>query len=186
MSDPVSPGSIFALTNHELYIVTAAHDGVENGQIATWIMPSTLVKDRPRIVAVFSPQNRTHDLIEASGRFVLNMLADDQYELVPLFGLASGRDFDKFDGMTLGRTSSGLPVIPGACGWAECLIVASNDAGDRRVYIADIVEQHVLSDKTPLRKNDAFRKLPMDIRLLLEQKHSRDGERDSLLIRRFG
>jgi flavin reductase (DIM6/NTAB) family NADH-FMN oxidoreductase RutF len=185
MSDPAYPGSILSLTNHELYIVTAAHDGKENGQIATWIMPSTLVKNRPRIVAVFSPQNLTHRLIEASGRFVLNMLADDQHGLVPLFGLVSGRDFDKFDSLALERTASGLPVIPDTCGWAECVIVAANDGGDRKVYIAEIVEQRINPHKTPLRKNDAFAKLPVDIRHLLEEKHTRDGERDSGLIHRF-
>jgi flavin reductase (DIM6/NTAB) family NADH-FMN oxidoreductase RutF len=185
VSDSTYPGSILSLTNHELYIVTAAHEGVENGQIATWIMPSTLVRERPRIVAVFSPQNLTHRLIEASGRFVLNMLAVEQINLVPLFGLVSGRDFDKFDGMIIERTASGLPVIPDTCGWAECVIVASNDGGDRKVYIADVVEQKVRSDKLPLRKNEAFALLPADLRHLLEEKHTRDGERDVGLIRSF-
>jgi flavin reductase (DIM6/NTAB) family NADH-FMN oxidoreductase RutF len=185
VSDPAYPGSIFSLTNHELYIVTARHDGRENGQIATWIMPATLVPERPRIVAVLSPNNFTHTLIHSAGRFVLNMLADGQHDLVPLFGLVSGKDFDKFDGMELQRTASGLPVLPGTCGWAECVVVSSSDGGDRMVYIADIVEQNVVPGKTPLRKNEAFARIPEDLRQLLEEKHRRDGTRDSGLIRDF-
>lgn len=185
MSTSTFSGSIFSLTNHEMYVVTASHQDSENGQIATWIMPATLVPDKPRIVAILSPQNYTHSLIQASRRFVLNLLAEDQYDLVPLFGLVSGKDIDKFDSMDLKRTSSGIPIIPDTCGWAECVILAESDSGDRRVYIADVVGQEVFPGKQPLHKNEAFAKLSPEIRKLLENKHIMDGERDSQLIRRF-
>jgi flavin reductase (DIM6/NTAB) family NADH-FMN oxidoreductase RutF len=184
VSDPAYPGSIFSLTNHELYIVTAAHDGAENGQIATWIMPATLARDLPRVAAILSQQNHTHALIASSGRFLLNMLADNQVDLVPMFGLVSGRDFDKFDELLVERTASGLPIIPGTCGWAECVIVSSHDLGDRVLHIADVVDQRVTPERSPLRKDDAFARLPADFRHLLEEKHVRDGDRDSGLIRR--
>jgi flavin reductase (DIM6/NTAB) family NADH-FMN oxidoreductase RutF len=60
------PGSIFSLTDHEIYVVTARHEGRDSGQIATWIVPATLVPDRPRIAVIISPQNFTHGLIAAS------------------------------------------------------------------------------------------------------------------------
>ena len=172
------------MTNHEIYVVTARHEDRENGQIATWIMPATLVPDSPRIVAILSQKNFTHSLIRHSGRFALNMLAEGQHDLVPLFGLVSGLEIDKFDGMELHRTSGGLPIIPGTCGWAECTVIASHDGGDRMIYIADIVEQNLVSSRKPLRKQDAFDALPADIRLLLEEKHRLDGQRDSGLIKR--
>ena len=183
MTDPAYPGSILSLTNHEIYIVTASHEGRENGQIATWVLPATLVPEKPRVVIILSPRNYTHSLIEASGRFVLNLLAEDQHDLVPLFGLASGREIDKFDGVALGRTARGLPLIPDTCGWMECVTVASLDGGDRRVYVAEIVEQSITPGRVPLRKNVAFSRLPADVRHLLEEKHRNDGRRDSGLIR---
>ncbi len=188
MSDtfvPSNPSSIFSMTDHELYVVTARDGARENGQIATWIMPATLVPDAPRVVAVLSPMNMTHELIARSGRFVLNMLSVDQSEFVPLFGLVSGREIDKLHDMLLDRTSSGLPVLPGTCGWAECVIAASIDAGDRMVYVADIVEQQAYPGMRPLRKREAFARQSEDIRALLERKHTLDGERDRALIKRL-
>jgi flavin reductase (DIM6/NTAB) family NADH-FMN oxidoreductase RutF len=186
MGEQPYPGSIFSLTNHEMFVVTARHQLRENGQIATWIVPATLVPDTPRIVAVLSPRNFTHTLIENSGRFVVNMLADEQSDLVPLFGLVSGNEIDKFDGLDIRRTSSGLPVLPDTCGWAECVIITMIDSGDRRIYLADIVEQHLHPGKTPLRKTEAFSHQPPDIRHLLKEKHRLDGIRDTLLQKKFG
>lgn len=179
------PGSLFSLTNHEIYVITARHDGRDNGQVATWIMPATLVPDRARVVAVISPQNFTHDLIAASGRFAINLLSDAQADLLPRFGLRSGRDTDKFDGLSFGRTSTGIAVLDGVCGWAECRIVASIDSGDRRIYLADVIEQEIARGRTPLRKQEAFAAQPGDIRAALEKKHRVDGERDRALMTVF-
>jgi flavin reductase (DIM6/NTAB) family NADH-FMN oxidoreductase RutF len=186
MSEQSYPGSIFSLTDHEIFVVTAHHDGRDAGQIATWIMPATLVPDALRVVAVISPQNFTHTLIEADGRFALNMLAEDQYPLLPLFGLQSGRDVDKFAGIDVDRSPSGLPLLRDTCGWAECRILESIDAGDRRIYYAEVTAGHTGPANVPLRKQMAFAMQPVDIRLALEQKHRTDGLRDRELLRRYG
>lgn len=184
-TDHAYPGSIFSLTDHEMYVVTARHAGRDSGQIATWIMPATLVPDRPRILAVISPRNFTHDLIAASGRFMLNMLADTQHDLVPLFGLHSTRDIDKFDGMEIRRSGSGIPILPDSCGWAECRIVSAMDLGDRIVYAADVEAQEIHPGRRPLRKREAFARQTEDILRLLEEKHRIDGARDRAFITRF-
>lgn len=179
------PGSIFSLTNHELFVVTAAHEERDNGQIATWIVPATLVPSRQRVVAVLSRMNFTHELISASGRFAINLLATGQEALVPLFGLYSGRDRDKFENIERYRTSRGLPVLMDTCGWAECVVRESIDAGDRMIYLADIEEQLLRFGKQPLRKYDAFALLPDEIRLQLEEKHRLDAVRDIPLQKRY-
>ncbi len=181
--EPAYPGSIFSLTNHEIHVVSARAGDRENGQIATWIMPATLVEGHPRIVAILSPQNFTHSLIAASGMFALSLLRADQHELVPLFGLVSGRDIDKFDGLALARTPAGLPVLADSCGWAECKIVTAIDAGDRMLYLADVTAQQVFASPVPLRKRAAFAAQSDEIRALLVEKHLRDGARDASLLR---
>jgi flavin reductase (DIM6/NTAB) family NADH-FMN oxidoreductase RutF len=180
---PLPQHSIFSLTNHELFVITARDGDRVGGQIATWIVPATLAAGRQRVVAVISPENYTHDLIAASGSFVLNMLADHQQELVPRFGLYSGRDVDKFEGLQLANAKSGIPILADTCGWALCEIVAALDCGDRMVYIADVTGQQLDPARRPLRKNDAFEALPPAVRLQLEEKQRRDGIRDAALIK---
>ncbi len=156
MIDQPKPSSIFSLSNHDIFVITAAHDGKESGQIATWIMPATLVPDHPRIVAVISPQNYTHGLIDASGYFIVSLLSDEQYNLVPVFGLYSGRTTDKFHGLGMDRPVRGIPILKHTCGWALCRIVDRLDSGDRVIYLADIIEQNIHPNRIPLKKAEAF------------------------------
>lgn len=185
MNADAHPGSIFSLTDHEIYVVTARHEGRDSGQIATWIIPATLVPDRPRIAAIISPRNFTHGLLAASGRFVVNLLSDEQHALLPRFGLQSTRDRDKFEGMELDRSPHGIAVLRGTCGWAECRIVSSLDLGDRIIYAADIIAQEVYPGRRPLRKNEAFALQPSAVRAQLEEKHRIEGARDRGFITRF-
>lgn len=188
MSAPADayPGSIFSLTDHDIFVLTARDDGRDSGQIATWIMPATLVPDHPRVAVVISPQNFTHSLLASSGRFVLNLLSEEQHELVPLFGLHSTRARNKFAGLDIARSPEGMIVLPGTCGWAECRVVASLDLGDRIIYAADILAQEVYPGRRPLRKHEAFALQPDDVREQLEAKHRSDGARDRGLLRNFG
>ena len=169
-----------------MFVITARHQHRENGQIATWIVPATLVPDSPRVVTRMFHIRTGLRPCENRGRFVINMLADEQADLVPLFGLVSGNEIDKFDGLAIGRTATGLPFLPGICGWAECAIIAMIDSGDRRIYLADVVEQRVNPGKVPLRKADAFSRQPADILRLLQEKHRLDGIKDALLQKKFG
>ena len=169
-------GSPFEHTDHEVFVVTAAHGGREGGQIATWVMPGSLISDQPRVVAVLSPLNATFDLIWPSRRFAVALLAEDQLALLPHFGLRSGRELDKLAGLTLHRTASGLPVPAGCCGFADCRVVDSLDGGDRVICLADVIEQGVDPARRPLRLREALRRLPADQRQALLEKRARDGE----------
>ena len=175
--------NIFSLTNHEVYVLTAAHEGRENGQVATWIMPATLAAGFHRLVAVISRNNFTHGLLAGSGRFGLSLLARAQVDLLPHFGLLSGHDQDKMSGVPLERTPSGLPVLSEAVGWVECEVMDAMEGGDRVVYLADIVHSRLHPDRAPLRKGDALSSLPDAVRQALVQKRVDEGARDAGLIR---
>ena len=118
-----------------------------------------------------------------SGRFVVNMLAEDQFELVPHFGLYSGREKNKFEGLDTTMTGHGVPVLTNTCGWAECDIIGEINGGDRMIYLADVVNHFVDPSRRPLRKREAFARLSPDIRALLEEKQRLDGIRDAGLIK---
>lgn len=178
--------SMFSLTDHEIYLVTAQHGGRDGGQIATWIMPATLVPDHPRMTILLSPTNFTQGLIAESGRFVIHLLSDEQHELLPLFGLYSMRDRDKFADITIERDEQGIPLLPGCCAWATCRVLTSLDLGDRILYVADIEAQEVAPDRRPLRKREAFALQTPELRRRLEEKHRIDGLRDRALIKHFG
>ncbi len=169
---------MFHLTNHEVWALTARADDRVGAQIATWVVPGSLATGVVRAVVVLSPANHTCGLITASGRFALHLLAEDQLDLLPRLGLYSGHDRDKLAGMDLGTSPGGLPVLPGTCGWAEMRVVDRMDGGDRLVVLADAVAIGAEPPRPPLRRAEAFARLPQDVRDLLVAKKVRDGERD--------
>ncbi|MAT40353.1 MAG: hypothetical protein CL946_12195 [Ectothiorhodospiraceae bacterium] len=178
-------GTIFSMTNHEVYVVTSSHNGKDGGQIATWIMPASLVPDRLRLIALISPQNFTYSLIEKSRKFALNMLAVGQEDLVPQFGLKTGKTLDKFEELEFERAPSGCPILNGTCGWIDCRILDTYMLGDRMLYIAEGTAHDIDTEKSPLRKREAFEAQPEDILHQLIEKHRKDGERDKLYIRDY-
>ncbi|MBI4126263.1 MAG: flavin reductase [Deltaproteobacteria bacterium] len=177
--------TIFASIDHEVFLITTHFRGKDAGQIATWVMPATLVPEPTRIVVILSPYNFTCQLIEKSKKFVLHLLAANQHRLMPRFGLPSSRDVNKFKGIKITRTKSGLPIIPGTCGWAECKVLANLDSGDRKIILAEVIQQKTNPTKQPLTKNAAFSKVSQKDFVALVHKRINDGLRDRKLMKKF-
>lgn len=171
----------FPREDHEIFLITAKAAKDESGMIATWIIPGSLIPDRLRIIVPFSPKNFTFELIQKSKKFVVHLLAEDQVELVPRFGLFSGRNKNKFEGMKHERTTSGIPLIPGVVSWIECAAETFVDGGDRVICIANVLSEHATQGKRHLTKHMMLERLSPDIIEALTKKRFLDGERDRAL-----
>lgn len=174
--------SIFNLTNPELYVITAAHGGQVSGQITTWVTLGAMVPEHLRIVTVISPRNFTFSLIQQSRHFVVNLLAQGQQDWLPLFGLQSTREVNKFEGILTEATATGIPVLPETCGWAECRTVQEVDFGDRTIIIADVLTHQVDMSRKPLCRAEAMAALPPTVSEALAQKRLMDIECDRALM----
>lgn len=177
-------GALFSLTNHEIYLLSVRDGERDNAMIITWVVPATLVPDLPRVLVVLSRENFSTEIIGKTGTFCLQMLAEGQHELLGKFGLHSGRDEEKLAGYEIQRSPGGLALLAGTCGWAECRVLDQMDGGDRMIYLAEVVAQHVDGNHRPLRKVEAFSRLPIKVSLALGEKRLLDGVRDRKLIRR--
>lgn len=184
-SQKESVETIFAAIDHEVFLITTRFRGKDAGQIATWVMPATLVPEPARIVVILSPYNFTCRLIEKSKRFVLHLLAANQHRLMPRFGLPSSRDVNKFKGIKIARTKRGLPIIPNTCGWAECEVLAKLDGGDRKIILAEVTQQQVDLTKQPLTKMAAFSNISQKDFVALVHKRINDGIRDRKFMKKF-
>lgn len=180
---PEVPSSIFHLTNQEIYVITTAHAGKLSGQIATWVMLATLIPEQLRVLTAISPLNFTWTQIEATQQFVINLLATGQEDWVPLFGLQSSREINKFANIPVTYTAKGIPILPNTCGWAECQVGHQLDTGDRTLYIADVLAHQVDPSREPLRVIPAFAALPANQVRALNQKRHQDIESSRSLIK---
>jgi flavin reductase (DIM6/NTAB) family NADH-FMN oxidoreductase RutF len=177
--------SIFNLANPEIYVISAVHEGQRSGQVTTWVTVGALVPEHLRVVTVISPRNFTFALIQNSQRFVVNLLAEGQQDWLPLFGLQSSRDINKFDGILTQTTTTGIPILPETCGWAECQVAQDVDLGDRHVLIADVLHHELHESRKPLRRIEAMAALPAEVGQALAQKRLLDIECDRALLQAY-
>src|SRR5438874_1999688 len=122
--DVTAASTLFACLDREVWLVTAAAGERRGGLIATFVSQASIVSDLPRVLVSLARQHFTRELVEASGRFALHLLGEDNLELVWRFGLTSGRDRDKFAGLDYKVSAGGCPLVPGTIGWMDCRVEA--------------------------------------------------------------
>jgi flavin reductase (DIM6/NTAB) family NADH-FMN oxidoreductase RutF len=170
--------AVLGKIDHEVFVLTAASGERRNGQIAVWVMPASIIPQLPRVVVGVGQMTYTCELIQASGKFALNMLGVDQWPWVPHFGFQSGRDTDKFAKIPFERGITGSPLLPGVVGYVECEVYAVLDAGAHFFYLADVVDGKLIADQDPLRFQQLLKLLPpgdlATMQRLLEQDRARD------------
>ncbi len=129
---PVPLPKAYRLLNHgPTVLVTSTHNGVRNVMAAAWNMG---LNYEPALVSVvIDKATLTRELIEASGKFALNVPARGIAAQTLAVGRTSGRDIDntkhpdKFAAYGLNTfmgSDPDLPLVEGCVGWLECTLVA--------------------------------------------------------------
>lgn len=176
--DLASIGAVLGKLDSEVFVLTAADGDRRNGQIVAWVMPATIVPQVPRVLVGVGRMTYTRELLEASRKFALNLLGVDQWRWVTHFGFRSGRDVDKFSGVSFERGRTGSPLLPGIVGYLECQVRSALDGGAHLYYLADVLAGKLVSDQAPLRLHQLLEMLPPEdlatMGRLLEEDIRRD------------
>jgi flavin reductase (DIM6/NTAB) family NADH-FMN oxidoreductase RutF len=165
-----------------LWLVTARFGDEQSGLIATFVQQASLVPAFPRMLVGIAKHHYTCDLIEHSQSFALHLVGKTQLEWVDRFGLHSGRTSDKFTGVQSSRGTTGSPLLEDAILWMECRVEAALDAGDRTVYLAEVMSAGTGADDTPLRLKRMLELLPEQQRSELQRMTANDITLDSAAI----
>jgi flavin reductase (DIM6/NTAB) family NADH-FMN oxidoreductase RutF len=179
----MTAASLFARTDRELWLVTAAAGGRRGGLIATFVSQASIVPDLPRVLVGLAKQHHTHGLIEASGAFALHLFGQEHLDWVWRFGLRSGRDGDKLAGLPTTAAATGSPILTGALGWLDCRVESRMDTGDRTVYLAEVVREESIGDGAPLTARRMVELAPPERRRDLNEQMARDIAIDAAAIR---
>ena len=155
-----------------LAAVTSHWQGRDNVQMAVAIAAASIVPDRPRVAVQLYKTNLSHDMVLSGGAFALNFLRTDQLDLIGDFGLVSGRERDKLDGVAQTKGMSGSPLLTDCFGYLDCRVINAMDGGDMTCFLAEVIDGKTLSQGEPLWWRDARRKLPPEWLERWENKQS--------------
>ena len=138
--------------SYGLYVLTASQGDKDNGCIINTL--SQLTSSPMQISVTVNKANLTHDMIKATGVFNVSVIdTSADFSLFKHFGFQSGRNVQKFGTPDSYKFSpcyadnGVLYVKSGANAFLSGKVVNEIDLGTHTMFIAEITDGEVLSDK---------------------------------------
>ena len=145
---PAEPNDFSALFHigYGLYVVTSRDGKKDNGLIVNTV---TQVTNSPnRIAVTINKTSYSHHVIFKTGVLNVNCLSvDTPFSVFETFGFQSGRNTDKFAGISSERSANGLFFLPQISNALLSLEVERYlDLGTHGMFICRVIEARKLSD----------------------------------------
>lgn len=139
---PLAPDDVYQLLRNltsPIVAITSARDAKHNGMISDSAVRASIAPSVPRVSVYIHKFNFSHDMIFDTGRFVLHLLRDDQFELVHRLGFVSGRVRDKLVDVPHHAGTLGVPVLDACYAHFECRVANVMDTGSSTCFLGDVV-----------------------------------------------
>ena len=136
--------------SYGVFVLTTKSGDVVNGCITNTCMQ--VANSPTRVAIAVINTNYTCDLIKESGVFALSILDETcMFPTISHFGFQSGRDVNKFENLQAPTDINGIPYIGWqTCAVISCKVVSKEDLGSHTLFIAEVEDAKLLSDKAPL------------------------------------
>jgi len=145
----MNPKALYKL-GYGLYVVSSRKGDRLNGQIANTVFQIT--SEPPTIAVSLNKNNLTHEFIKESRVLVVSVLSQDTpLSFIGHLGFKSGKDTDKFEGISYKTGETQAPVITdNALAYLEAKVIQEVDVGTHTVFIGELVGAEVLKEGEPM------------------------------------
>jgi len=137
----LQPDQIYQLLRNltsPVVAITSERAGKRNGMISDSAVRASIAPAVPRVSVYIHKFNFSHDLIFETGRFVLHLLRDDQFDLIHRLGFTSGRTRDKLADVPHRPGATGAPVLDDCYAHFECRVANVMDTGSSTCFLGDV------------------------------------------------
>jgi 3-hydroxy-9,10-secoandrosta-1,3,5(10)-triene-9,17-dione monooxygenase reductase component len=107
----------------------------------------SLSLDPPLVLFCVDRVSQTWPVVERTGVFCVNVLADDQEHVARMF---STRGVDRFAGIGWDAAPSGAPILDGVLAWIDCTVERVDEGGDHFIVIGRVLDLGVRREARPL------------------------------------
>lgn len=148
--DPQAKKVALRAINYGLYVLTAI-DGDDVGAAGVnWLTQASF--EPPLIATAVKTDNDTHRLIESTGKFAVNVLAEDQLDIGKAFFRSATLEGDTINGRRFEPgPETGAPLFVDLPYWFEARVTDTVKRGDHTVFVAEVVNAGVRDESaTPL------------------------------------
>lgn len=141
--------ALFTLS-YGVFILGTENHGAKNACIINTCQQ--VASDTPKVSISVLKTNLTNYMVGASGKFSISILGKHaSLEEIGHFGFNSGRNINKFEGISYETDSLGSPVIKkGAVATLSCKVIEQIDLGSHTLFIGEVVEAAKLEEIEPM------------------------------------
>ncbi len=104
----------------------------------------------PLVLVCVDKSADSHDIIERSGVFAVNILSREQEQLSVAFAIKEGEAAHRLDDVPHHTRATGAPVIDGSLAYLDCRVVERYSGGDHTIFLGEVVDAGSLDDERPL------------------------------------
>lgn len=129
-------------------ILTTQHGENKGVLLASWFQQCSF---EPPMVTVAMKKGRTAEgILQASGKFVLNLLYTKQKDIMAHFAKGFDPGQDPFDGVETETHQLGIPVLKSCLSFLECQVRHLYDAGDHQLIVGEIINAGSQEEGQPM------------------------------------
>lgn len=136
--------------SYGLYVLAANDGKQDNGCMINTFAQQTSSPESFSVTV--NKSNLTHDMIDASGKCAVAVLAkDSKFDLIRNFGLQSGKVADKFANIDSTLTKGGIRIpTANVIGYFDLKVEKSVDMGTHTMFVLSKTDSEIFNDAEPL------------------------------------
>jgi flavin reductase (DIM6/NTAB) family NADH-FMN oxidoreductase RutF len=146
-------------------LLTAGSSEKSDAMTATCMFIS---EEPPLLVVSVDKHSLTHEFIEESAEFTLNIASTNQVDLAKKLGALHGKKVDKFKSLGISTepgTKVNAPAIKDAFAVIECKVITSFPVSRCTVYVAEAIDHSISEKVSPVAwHQDRYYKLTDEVR----------------------
>jgi len=128
-----------------LYVLTAqAGEDKTAAAAVSWVTQASF--EPPLVVVCVRVASFTHQVIQESGAFALNILGKEQGQLASTFFKPVVHEGNQLSGTVYRSGTTGSPILEGCPAYLECTLVGSLLEGDHTVFLGEVVDAGVQTE----------------------------------------
>ena len=140
--------SVLGRVTSGIYILTAGAGDRATGMLASWVMQAGF--EPPTVSVAVKLGRYVEQWLTAGEPFVLNVVAEKQFDLLKHFGSGFDMGEPAFEGVAIDHCPRGVPILSDCLGYLECEPASHVDSGDHRIFLAKVVRGGLQQDAEPM------------------------------------
>jgi flavin reductase (DIM6/NTAB) family NADH-FMN oxidoreductase RutF len=129
-------------------VITTGLEGEFHGMTASAF--TSLSLEPTQVLVCIDRTAHTLPVLQACGRFNVNILGEDQEDISRLFASKEAQQGHALDGVDYRLGELGVPLLKGTLGFLECRVVQQYDGGDHVIFVGEVENAALGEAERPL------------------------------------